>query len=50
MSGYPWGAIKELWSHTSLRLRDQGHDVAASVPWCLSLPEKMFGPQQEALV
>jgi hypothetical protein len=33
MSGYPWGGSEELWSQAALRLRDQGHDVAASVPW-----------------
>jgi glycosyltransferase involved in cell wall biosynthesis len=31
MYGYPWGGSEELWSQAALRLRDQGHDVAASV-------------------
>ncbi len=43
MSGYPWGGSEELWSQASLRLRDQGHDVAASVPWWPRLSPKMEG-------
>ncbi len=31
MSGYPWGGSEELWSQAALRLRSEGHEVAASV-------------------
>jgi hypothetical protein len=41
MSGSPWGGSEELWSQASLRLRDQGHDVAASVLWWPRLSRKM---------
>jgi hypothetical protein len=34
MSGAPWGGSEELWSQATLRLREEHHDVAASVvPW-----------------
>ncbi|MGD9419148.1 MAG: glycosyltransferase family 4 protein [Verrucomicrobiota bacterium JB025] len=37
MAGAPWGGSEELWSQTALRLKEDGHVVAASVPgW----PEK----------
>lgn len=33
MSAYSWGGSEELWSQAALRLRSQGHEVAASVEW-----------------
>jgi glycosyltransferase involved in cell wall biosynthesis len=33
MSSARWAGSEELWSRTALRLREQGHDVAASVPY-----------------
>jgi glycosyltransferase involved in cell wall biosynthesis len=42
MSGYPWGGSEELWSQAALRLRDQGHDVAASVRWWPQLSPKVI--------
>lgn len=33
MNGSPWGGSEELWSQAALRLRADGHDVAASVVW-----------------
>jgi glycosyltransferase involved in cell wall biosynthesis len=41
MSHCPWGGSEELWSQAALRLRDQGHDVAASVPWWPRLSPKV---------
>jgi glycosyltransferase involved in cell wall biosynthesis len=31
MAGYPWGGSEELWSRAALRLREDSHEVAASV-------------------
>lgn len=31
MAGSPWGGSEELWCRTAMRLRDTGHEVAASV-------------------
>src|SRR3954462_2905587 len=36
MSSYPWGGSEELWSQTAVRLREEGHQVSASI---------MFWPQ-----
>jgi glycosyltransferase involved in cell wall biosynthesis len=33
MSGVPWGGSEELWSRAALRLKEQGHQVTASVVW-----------------
>jgi len=40
MSGYPWGGSEELWSQAALRLRQQGHEVSASVVWWPQLSPK----------
>jgi glycosyltransferase involved in cell wall biosynthesis len=42
MSGYPWGGSEELWSQAALRLRKEGHDVSASVPWWPQLSPKVM--------
>ena len=31
MSGYAWGGSEELWTRAALRLREDSHEVAASV-------------------
>ena len=31
MFSYPWGGSEELWARTALRLKEEGHDVLASV-------------------
>jgi len=41
MSGCPWGGSEELWSQTALRLRSEGHQVAASVTWWPQLSPKV---------
>ena len=33
MAGALWGGSEELWSQAALRLREQGHEVSASVVW-----------------
>jgi len=43
MAGYPWGGSEELWSQTALRLRGEGHHVAASVPWWPRLSPRVTG-------
>jgi glycosyltransferase involved in cell wall biosynthesis len=39
---YPWGGSEELWSQTALRLREEGHEVAASVVWWPQLSSKIL--------
>lgn len=41
MAVAPWGGSEELWSQAALRLRGEGHQVAASVPWWPRLSPKM---------
>jgi len=41
MSTSPWGGSEELWSKTALRLRSEGHQVAASVTWWPQLSPKV---------
>jgi glycosyltransferase involved in cell wall biosynthesis len=42
MSSSPWGGSEELWSQAALRLRSEGHQVAASVAWWPQLSPKVL--------
>ena len=42
MAGFPWGGSEELWSQAALRLREQGHEVGASVVGWPQLPPKVL--------
>lgn len=48
MSG-PWGGSEELWSRAALRLRGEGHDVAASVIWQPTLSPKVLALREQGL-
>jgi glycosyltransferase involved in cell wall biosynthesis len=41
MPGAPWGGSEELWSQAALRLRGEGHEVAASVVWWRQLSPRV---------
>lgn len=41
MAGYSWGGSEELWSRAALRLRAEGHHVAAAVGWRPQTPEQV---------
>ncbi len=41
MNGMPWGGSEQLWSDTVLRLREQQHEVAASVFRWPTRPERL---------
>lgn len=38
----PWGGSEELWSQTALRLRQEAHEVCASVAWWPQLSPKVL--------
>lgn len=47
MAGAPWGGSEELWSQAAIRLKEQGHSVAASVAWWPVLSSRAAGlPKQ----
>jgi glycosyltransferase involved in cell wall biosynthesis len=39
---YPWGGSEELWSQAALRLKEEGHEVAASVIWWPQLSPRIL--------
>jgi glycosyltransferase involved in cell wall biosynthesis len=41
MDGYPWGGSEELWHRTAVRLKQEGHDVLASVLFWPKMSEKV---------
>jgi glycosyltransferase involved in cell wall biosynthesis len=43
MAGTSWGGSEELWSQAALRLREEGHEVSASVVWWPQLSPKVTG-------
>ncbi len=45
-----WGGSEELWSQTARRLRQQGHEVTASVPYRPMLSEKVVNLSQHGIV
>lgn len=49
MAGYPWGGSEELWSQTALWLRNEGHDVSASVPWWPQLSPKVTALAEQGI-
>ncbi len=42
MDGSPWGGSEELWSQAALRLREDGHQVSASVVYWPELSSKVL--------
>src|SRR5271170_7309279 len=40
MQGQPWGGSEELWSQTAIRLKQEGHNVRASVEYRPQLSDK----------
>jgi glycosyltransferase involved in cell wall biosynthesis len=42
MGASPWGGSEELWCQTASRLREQGHEVVASVVWWPQLSPKVL--------
>ena len=41
MFSSPWGGSEELWSRAALRLRSEGHHVAATVKWWPQMPTQI---------
>jgi glycosyltransferase involved in cell wall biosynthesis len=49
MSWAPWGGSEELWSEAALRLRREGHEVAASIASWTPVPAKIAMLSQEGV-
>ena len=49
MRSDPWGGSEELWSRAALRLRDEGHHVAASVIWWPRLSPRVLALRAQGL-
>jgi glycosyltransferase involved in cell wall biosynthesis len=43
MDGYPWGGSEELWHRAAVRLKQEGHEVLASVIFWPKLSENVTG-------
>jgi glycosyltransferase involved in cell wall biosynthesis len=41
MHGAPWGGSEELWGQAAVRLKEEGHEVFASVEWWPQLSERV---------
>jgi glycosyltransferase involved in cell wall biosynthesis len=49
MIHYPWGGSEELWSRAALRLRQEGHHVAAAVTWWPQMPKPIAHLQENGV-
>jgi glycosyltransferase involved in cell wall biosynthesis len=49
MTGYPWGGSEELWYRTALRLKEEGHDVLASVLFWPKLSENVLSMKEKGI-
>src|ERR1700674_3303425 len=49
MRWYPWGGSEELWSRAALRLRAEGHHVAAAVCWHPQLSKRVDELAQQGI-
>ncbi|HLY40609.1 MAG TPA: glycosyltransferase family 4 protein [Terracidiphilus sp.] len=49
MTGYPWGGSEELWYRTALRLKEEGHDVLASVLHWPKLSENVLRMKEKGI-
>lgn len=49
MDGYPWGGSEELWHRTAVRLKEEGHDVLASVLFWPKMSEKVTSMKDKGI-
>lgn len=49
MCGYPWGGSEELWSQTASRLKQDGHDIQATVSFHPQLSHKVTALAEQGI-